>query len=373
MCFKSDIGSECNRNPFNYNLFNFFLPSSFIFLFTMYIDKFMLYTLKAIKEMIDFTDDIGIEGIKHWELIVVGAGIAGLTTGIYGARCGLETLILEEKIPGGSTAEAPRIDNYPGFPNSIRGIDLIERLVQQAGKMGAEIHHLEKVTKFHRMTKEILVWTNKEFYITPALILATGTNHQKLGVLGEEKFHGRGVSYCAVCDGPFFKEMRVIVVGGGNSAAVSALHLSNLASDVKMIHRRNQLRTEDTLLRDLRGQGVDILWETEVKEIKGDDKVKSVTILNKKTSRTKEMAVDGVFIQIGEVPNNELARQSRIKLDKNGYIIVDNRQRTNQEGIYAAGDVTTCPVKQIGTAVGQAVIATTDAFCYIKRPYYYKS
>ena len=182
-----------------------------------------------------------------------------------------------------------------------------------------------------------------------------------------------GVSYCAVCDGAFFKGRKVIVVGGGNSAAVSAVYLSNLASNVKLVHRRDQLRAEAALVKDLLNHEVEILWNTEVKEIKGDGKVESVTLINNKTGAISELEVDGVFIQIGEEPNSQIAKEAGVKVDENGYIIVDGRQRTNLGGVYAAGDVTTCPVKQIGTAVGQAIIAATEAFGYIKRPYYYRT
>ena len=181
------------------------------------------------------------------------------------------------------------------------------------------------------------------------------------------------MSYCALCDGPFFKGGKVLVVGGGNSAAVSAIYLSNLASDVKLAHRRSQLRAEKALQEDLRAQGVEILWNTGLKEITGDVKVKDVVVFNNKTGETMKMDVDGVFIQVGEVPNSQFAKEAGIVVDQNGYIIVDSRQRTNIDGVYAAGDVTSCPVKQIGTAVGQAIIAANEAFGYIESPYYYKA
>ena len=153
----------------------------------------------------------------------------------------------------------------------------------------------------------------------------------------------------------------------------SAIYLSNLASDVKLAHRRSQLRAEEALQEDLRAQGVKILWNTELKEITGDMKVKDVAIFNNKTGETMKIDVDGVFIQVGEVPNSQFAKEARIVVDKGGYIIVDDRQRTNIGGVYAAGDVTSCPIKQIGTAVGQAIVAATEAFGYVKQPYYYKA
>jgi len=309
---------------------------------------------------------------KEWELVIVGGGAAGLTAGIYGARSGLKTLILEEKVPGGALTEVPMIENYPGFPEGISGMELASKLVKQAERMGVEIHELEAVNRLDLNSAEKTVYTDKTAYTASAVILALGSTHKTLGVPGEEELRGRGVSYCAVCDGAFFRGKRVLVVGGGNSAAVSALYLSNLASEVWLVHRRDRLRAEEALVRNIRSRGVKILWNTVVKEIKGKHQVESVVLLDNKTGKPSELKVDGVFIQVGEKPNSEIARRAGVNVDEEGYIIVDNRQRTNIPGVYAAGDVTTCPVKQIGTAVGQAIIAATEAFGYIRRPYYYK-
>ena len=309
---------------------------------------------------------------KEWELVIVGGGAAGLTAGIYGARSGLRTLILEEKVPGGALTETPMIENYPGFPEGISGMDLASKLVKQAERMGVEIHELEAVNRLDLNSAEKTVYTDKTAYTASAVILALGSTHKTLDVPGEEELRGRGVSYCAVCDGAFFRGKRVLVVGGGNSAAVSALYLSNLASEVWLVHRRDRLRAEEALVRNIRSRGVKILWNTVVKEIKGKHRVESVVLLDNKTGKPSELKVDGVFIQVGEKPNSEIARRAGVNVDEEGYIIVDNRQRTNIPGVYAAGDVTTCPVKQIGTAVGQAIIAATEAFGYIRRPYYYK-
>lgn len=308
--------------------------------------------------------------MEHWDLIIIGAGPAGLTAGIYGVRSGLKTLIIEEKIPGGAAAESPRIENYPGFP-SISGRELIDKMVEQCKKFEVPINQMEKVVELDLKRKKKILKTEKTSYTASAIIIASGCSHQELGVPGESEFRGRGVSYCAVCDGAFFKGKRVIVIGGGNSAAVSAIYLSNLASEVKLAHRRDRLRAEETLAKDLRERGVEILWNTELKEIKGDSKVKSVRLFDKK-GKTKEMEINGVFVQVGEIPNSQIAKEAGVKVDDGGYIIVDGRQRTNIEGVYAAGDVTSGPVKQVGAAVGQAIQAATDAFGYIKKPYYYE-
>ncbi|KPV63200.1 MAG: Sulfide dehydrogenase subunit alpha precursor [Candidatus Bathyarchaeota archaeon BA1] len=310
--------------------------------------------------------------MEHWDLIIIGAGPAGITAGIYGARSGLKTLILEEKTPGGAAAESPLIENYPGFP-AISGGELIKKMVEHCQKFRVTINELEAVVELDLKGEGKIVKTDRASYMASAVIMASGCHYRELGATGENEFRGRGVSYCAVCDGAFFKGKRVIVVGGGNSAAVSAIYLSNLASDVKLAHRRDQLRAEEALVKDLQERKVEFLWNTEIKEIKGDIKVKSVVIFNNKTGEIKEIEADGIFVQVGEVPNSQIAKAAGVQVDKDGYIIVDARQRTNVHGVYAAGDVTTGPVKQIGTAVGQAIVAATEAFGYIKRPYYYKA
>ncbi|MEM2987885.1 MAG: thioredoxin-disulfide reductase [Candidatus Bathyarchaeia archaeon] len=309
--------------------------------------------------------------MEKWDLIVIGAGAAGLAAGIYGARSGLNTLILEEKMAGGETALSPLIENYPGFP-SISGKELADRMVMHCKKFGAQINEFETVTQLELMAENKIVKTSKASYSASAVIIATGTHYRELNVKGEREFFGRGVSFCVVCDGAFFKDKRVLVVGGGNSAAVSALFLSNLASNVKLVHRRSQLRAEEALVKELQKQKVEFLFDTEVKEIKGDTKVNEVVLYNNKTGQTWQIEVDGIFVQVGEEPNSQIAKQAGVQVDEKGYIIVDSRQRTNIPGVYAAGDVTNSPVKQIGTAVGQAIIAANEAYGHIKRPYYYQ-
>ncbi|TET64538.1 thioredoxin-disulfide reductase [Candidatus Bathyarchaeota archaeon] len=310
--------------------------------------------------------------MESWDLIIIGAGPAGLTAGIYGARSGLKTLVLEEKTPGGAAADTPLVENYPGFSEGISGRDLVDKMAEHCRKVGAEIRQLERFIELNVKDERRIVKTDKATYSASAVIIASGCHYRELGVPGEKELRGRGVSYCTLCDGPFFKGKKVIVIGGGNAAIVSAIYLANLASDVKLAHRRSQLRAEEALVKDLHAQKVNVLWNTELKEIRGDVKVKGVVLFNSKTGETREMDVDGVFVQVGEVPNSQIAKEAGVEVDKDGYIIVDSRQRTNLSGVYAAGDVTTSPVKQIGTAVGQAIIAATEAFGYTKQPYYYK-
>ncbi|MCW3980117.1 MAG: thioredoxin-disulfide reductase [Candidatus Bathyarchaeota archaeon] len=309
--------------------------------------------------------------MEHWDLVVVGGGPAGLAAGIYAGRSKLKTVILEEKTPGGEAAITPLVENYPGF-ESITGIELVEKMVKHCEKFGAKINGLERVVSLDLDQKKKIAKTDKEEYTAAAMIAATGTHYRLLNVPGEKEFLGRGVSYCALCDGAFFKGKKVIVVGGGNSAASSAEYLSNIADKVVLVHRKDQLRAEEAYVDALKAQNVEFVWETELKEIKGNNIVKSVTLHNNKTGELREEEVDGVFVQVGVIPNSKLFKEAGIAVDRGGYIIVNSSQKTNVPGVFSAGDVTNLPVKQIGTAVGQGIIAATEAFGYIKRPYYYK-
>jgi thioredoxin reductase (NADPH) len=309
--------------------------------------------------------------MEHWDLVIIGAGPAGLTAGLYGARSGLKTLVLEEKIPGGAVLDTPVVENYPGF-ESISGRVLADKMAEHCKKAGAKISELEKVVELAPEGEKKVIKTSRTLYTASAVIIASGRHYKTLGVLGETEFRGRGVSYCTLCDGAFFKGKNVLVIGGGNSAVVSARYLANIASHVRLAHRRSQLRADEMLVKDLSTQGVEIILNAELKEIKGDTKVKKADLVNNKTGEANEVDVDGIFIQVGEVPNSQIAKEAGIGLDKMGYIIVDSRQRTNIDGVYASGDVTTGLVKQIGTAVGEAIIAASEAFGYVKRPYYYQ-
>jgi thioredoxin reductase (NADPH) len=294
-----------------------------------------------------------------YDLIVVGAGPAGMTAGMYGVRSGLKTLVVEKGICGGLSNEAPEIENYPGF-KKVGGMELAEKMKEQALEY-VEIKELEAVKRIELMEKEMRVFTEKGSYLTNAVVISTGTKHRRLGVKGEEGFLGRGVSYCATCDGFFFRNKPVIVVGGGDSAVKEALYLRNIGCEVTLIHRREELRAERYLQKNLEEAGVRILWNSVVKEIKGDKAVRSVVRYDKKKGIEDELPVEGVFVSIGEEPVNELAVQMGIKMDKNGYIIVDKSQRTNLERVYAAGDITG-GVRQVVVACAEGAIAATAAY-----------
>jgi len=310
--------------------------------------------------------------MESWDLIIIGAGAAGIAAGIYGARSGLKTLVLEGKMAGGTTLDAPLVENYPGF-QSISGVELVQKMAAQCRSAGVIIREFEKVLSLDLMGEKKIVKTNKTTYEAKAVVIASGSHYSEIGVPGEKEFLGRGVSYCSICDGPLFKGKRVLVVGGGNSALITALYIAELASEVKVAHRKDAFRAEEALVKALKEKvNIEILWNTEIKEIKGEKLVSKVTIFDNKTGETKELLVEGVFVQVGETPNSQLAKEAGVKVDADGYIIVDIRQRTSIAGVYAAGDVTNHPVKQVGTAVGQGITAALEAYGYIRRPYYYK-
>ena len=310
--------------------------------------------------------------MENWDVIIIGAGSAGLSAGIYTVRSGLKTLILDEKLPGGTISDASIVVNYPGFAE-ISGGELAEKMANHCKKVGAIIHELEPVTELELTDEKKIVKTSSATYEAKAIIFSTGSHYKEIGVKGEKEFRGRGVSYCGVCDGPFFKGKKVLVIGGGNSACITTLYLSGLAAQVTVIHRREAFRAEESLVSDISLKGnVNILWNTEVQEIKGDKQVKAVTLIDNATKKTGEMAIDAVFVQVGEAPNNQLAKAAGIETDEHGYIKINIRQQTNLPGIFAAGDVTNHPIKQVGTAVGQGITAALESYSYIRRPYYKK-
>jgi thioredoxin reductase (NADPH) len=310
--------------------------------------------------------------METWDVIIIGAGAAGSAAGIYAVRSGLKTLILEEKLAGGAIADAPLIVNYPGFPQ-ISGGELAEKMTTHARTLGAVIHDLEAVVSMNLTEEKKTVTTTLTTYEAKAVIFATGSHYKEIGSKGEKEFRGRGVSYCGVCDGPFFKGKRVMVVGGGNSACTTSLYLSGLAAEVIVVHRRDAFRAEETLVKDVTGKAnVKIMWNTEIVEIKGDRQVRSVTLIDNTTKQTQEIAVDAVFVQVGEAPNSQVAQASGVETDEHGYIKINLRQQTNLAGVYGAGDVTSHPVKQVGTAVGQGITAALEAYAFVRRPYYKK-
>jgi thioredoxin reductase (NADPH) len=251
-------------------------------------------------------------------------------------------------------------------------MELAQKMALHCRSAGAVVREFERVTALELGDKKV-VKTNKADYEAKAVIIASGSHYREISVPGEKEFLGKGVSYCGICDGPLFKGKRVLVVGGGNSAVITALYLADLASEVNVVHRRDAFRAEEALVKALEAKkNVEILWNNEVKEIRGEKLVNRVTLVDTRTGEAKELPIDGVFVQVGEDPNSHLAKEAGVAVDEDSYIIVDSRQWTNIAGVYAAGDVTNHPVKQVGTAVGQGITAALEAYGYVRRPYYYK-
>jgi len=308
--------------------------------------------------------------MESYELIIIGAGPAGLAAGIYGVRSGLKTLVLEEKMAGGTVADAPMVENYPGFQDAT-GREIAQKINAHAKNTGVKVNEFERVEGLKLSAERKVVKTQKAEYEAKAIIIASGSHYRELGIPGEKELRGKGVSYCGICDGPFFKGKRVLVVGGGNSALITALYLAHLAEETKVAHRRETFRAEEVLVQELkRLKNMEVLWNTEVKEIVGDNAVRKVVVLDTKSNETREVLVDGVFVQVGESPNSQLAKKAEVTVDEDGYVKIDWLQHTNIAGVYAAGDVTNHPVKQVGTAVGQGITAALEAYGYIRRPYY---
>ncbi|MHA1220776.1 MAG: NAD(P)/FAD-dependent oxidoreductase [Candidatus Heimdallarchaeota archaeon] len=301
--------------------------------------------------------------MNEYDIVTIGGGPAGLTVGLYGARYGLKTLVIEKQLVGGAMAISPLIENYPGI-EPIKGSDLTQRMKQQSTFYGAEIRELISVTDLEPKEKIITLNTGEQIK-AKVIIFTTGSRHRKLNVPGEEQYSGRGVSWCATCDANFFRNRKVIAVGGGNSAAIEALHLAAIVGDLHMVHRRDKLRAEASLVKKIKETNIGFYWDSIVKEILGDGKkVTSVKLTNVKTEKVTEIPINGVFISIGYDPNTQLASQAGIALNDNGYIRVDSKMQTNIEGIYAAGDVTGGQ-KQLTVSTGQATTATMNAFLYL--------
>ena len=299
------------------------------------------------------------------ELIIVGGGPAGLTSAIYSARALIDTLVIEKMLPGGQPVLTTFIENYPGFPEGISGPELAERLESQAGKFGAKIITSQPVLNISRREEGFEIKTEMESFLGKAVIVATGTSPRKLNVPGEEEFTGRGVSYCAVCDGAFYRDRVVAVVGGGDSAMDESIYLTRFASKVFVIHRRNQLRAEKILQeRAFSNPKISFIWDTVVQSIEGDRKVELLKLKNVKTGEISELKVDGIFVYIGSTPNSSMVKDL-VELDENGFIITDNCMKTSVPGLFAAGDVRNTNFRQLATAIGDGAIAANSAERYL--------
>ncbi len=297
---------------------------------------------------------------KNYQVIIIGGGPAGLTAGLYCARSRLSTLLIEKGVIGGQITLAERIENFPGFPKGISGIELGQLIHEQAIRYGLETL-LAEVTSVSPSPKRNLISTTEGNFITESIIITSGSQFRKLGVPGEDKFVGRGVSYCATCDGPLFKGKTVAVVGGGDTAITEALYLSKFASAVKVIHRRSQLRASKiNQERAMAEPKIEFIWDTVVIRIEGEGAVKKVMLKNTRNAKISTLELAGVFVAIGSEPNSAQWR-GLLPLDEAGYIITNEVMETKLLGIFAAGDVRHNSARQAITAAGDGATAAIAA------------
>ena len=303
--------------------------------------------------------------MEQYDIIIVGAGPGGLTAGIYAGRQGTKNLIIDRDLAGGIGREVPEMENYPGFEN-ISGLELIEKMKAQAIK-NCDLHEMEDVVEIIKTEDEyrFTVKTSKDTYQSKTVILATGSSHRHLNAKGEEEFKGKGVSYCATCDGFFFAGRDIIMVGGGNSALQEALYLKNLGANVTLVHRRDEFRAQKHLQDMIEKEEIPTILNATVEEIKGKMLVESVILKDTKTDELKEVPTNGVFISVGYIPHTELAAQLGVDLDESGHIIIDKEQKTNIDYVYAIGDVCV-GLKQWVVACGEGAVAATSAYHDLK-------
>jgi len=328
-------------------------------------EELFLLSLEKLEPQTVFIPESDAEEVNT-DLVIIGGGPAGLTAGIYSARSGLRTVIVERDTLGGQVATTPVVENYPGL-TQVGGKALVDLMVS---------HALEYVNMFPgeevmdiQPRDPIVVLTNRRRFIAKAVLLATGASHRRLDVPGESRLSGHGVSYCSACDGPLFRKKKVVMVGGGNSAVTEALHLHNLDVDITLVHRKDTLRAQEHLTKSLFANQIPVLLNTEIKEVRGKDRVEEIVLYNNQTGKKTTMAVNGVFIAIGYAPAVELAQKTGIELTPEGYIKHDSRHRTNIPGIYSAGDVEG-GYKQIVTAAGQGAEASMAIFEDLVNPYW---
>jgi thioredoxin reductase (NADPH) len=298
-----------------------------------------------------------------YDVAIIGGGPAGLTAAMYTARSGRKTIIIEKSMPGGQAALTSWIENFPGFPEGVSGPDLMMKFYEQASKFGAEMI-TEDVLEADLKDDVKVIKTDNRTIEALSVIIATGAQAKKLGVKGEEQFQGRGVSYCATCDGAFFRGKKVAVIGGGDSAVEEAIYLTQFASEVIIIHRRDELRATKVLQkRAMENSKIRFIWNTVVESIEGDKAVEKIILKDVKDGSTREEAVNGVFVFIGTLPNSDWIKG--IDLNENGYIQTDKFLKTNLPGVFAAGDVREKFLRQVATAVGDGATAAMAAERYL--------
>ncbi|MBU3949303.1 MAG: thioredoxin-disulfide reductase [Proteobacteria bacterium] len=300
-----------------------------------------------------------------YDLVIIGGGPAGLTAGIYAARAKLNVVLFEKLVPGGQIIITDWIENYPGFPDGISGTDLVDKMVEQAKRLGLKIESNEVISLDVSQQVKKIILDNGEVK-SHAVIIAAGAHPRKLNVPGEDLFYGRGISSCATCDGPFYRNKTIAAVGGGDTAVQESIFLTKFAAKVYLIHRRDSLRATKILQeRAFANDRIEFIWDSVVTGIHGSVGLEKIVVQNLKTKETKELAVDGCFVWVGILPNTDFINKA-IELDEHGFIIANDRMETSVPGVFAAGDGRKTPLRQVATAVGDAAIAAFSAEQYIE-------
>ncbi len=300
-----------------------------------------------------------------YDLVIIGGGPAGLAAGLYAARARLKVILVEKVVVGGQIVISDWIENYPGFPEGLSGPDLVQKFTEQAKRFGLNIENNVAVSVDLSDPVKRIVF-NDRTVTTHTIIIATGASPKKLDAPGEEMFYGKGVSSCATCDAPFFKDRIVAAVGGGDTAVKESLFLTRFVEKVYLIHRRDRLRAEMILQEQaLANEKIEIIWDSVLTGIQGFTNVENITVQNVRTKEEKRLSVDGCFIWVGEIPNTKFLADG-VKLDEKGFIAADLNMETSVPGVFAAGDVRNTPLRQIATAVGDGAVAAFSAGHYIE-------
>ncbi len=302
---------------------------------------------------------------KEYDIVIVGGGPGGLTAGLYGARANRKTILIEKYMPGGQIANTEEVEDYPGFEH-ISGADLALKMTDHAKSFGLEVISDEVTEIYVEGDYRKVACASGDIYSARTVIISTGGSPLHLNVPGETEFSGRGVSYCAICDGAFFKEQVIAVVGGGDAAVEEAMYLTKFGSKVILIHRRDELRAQKIIQeRAFKNKKMEFIWDSVVESVNGDDRVNSVTVKNVKTGAISNLDVGAVFVFIGFIPNSNITREP-LKKDEGGYIVTDFKMETSTPGIYACGDVRSQLVRQITNAVGDGTTAAVAAEKYME-------
>lgn len=303
--------------------------------------------------------------VLEFDILILGGGPAGMSAGVYAARGAVKTAIVDISMFGGQPSNYLEIENYIGFP-IIGGYDLSEKFEEHADKFGVEKFPFQEIQSIDLIANPKIIETTDKIFKTKSIIITTGANPKKLDIKGEAEFTGRGVSYCAVCDGAFFKDKEIAVIGGGNSAVEEGIYLTRFAKKVHIINRRNELKADKILQQKaFENEKISIIYNTSPIEIKGSDKVEGIVLSNSETQETSELKIDGVFPFIGLTPNISLIN-GQLQQDSSGFIVTDENMRTSIEGVFAAGDVRTSPLRQVITATSDGAIAAVNAIKYVE-------